>query len=689
VAADTAADLLAQRFAAPGSCGIQQLLVSCDAASLGTYTSTHQQQQQQHSRSWIVMPPLTADQVEEAAQQLASIPDRVQQLPEVPALLQPACFVQQVLQQALLFISSSTQSSSSSSSGGGGGDSDSSGNAPAVQRLPGAAALVARLMQKLLTRGHARHVAAALLQMVLGSPAATAAAEPAAAAADGSAAAADGSAEAPGLVLAMQLVLLQLSSHSAAAEKLLVHLLRQACTHNTQQHQTRNSNQVSEPLQNQQQQLKVLLCPLLVLDANFRSIATHRLLLGRTLPASSLQLLLNVLASCQPSLIPAAAVGLAQGWADQHTCQNVSVQQQAYMTAALAACMELLPRDVLDPAAAAGAAAAAAAGSSSGKQQFSSAALAAAHLAAVKSAADTQLAAAAAAPYEGEALQQVGTLVPSILQGVSMRLASPSPAIRAQAMRVGRGCAAKLDPAKPLFEEAGELQLLADELWPGAHDYAALPQLQQQAVPQHGKQSNGGNVSGAAADAANGTLESDSSSKFGALQRLQQAALETDSDDEEDAASAGAGAGASTAHHPVHQQNGFKHPSSSSSKAANLANGTATGVVSAEDDADDSASDAGSEGSASSLVAFDLAEEPGVDAWWGPDGLGLPDGKQLSLRGLAAALRKQDDVNGALEALSRVSCVRHHFRWLYCIVDVPLFLALDCECSRLCRLIEA
>jgi hypothetical protein len=35
-------------------------------------------------------------------------------------------------------------------------------------------------------------------------------------------------------------------------------------------------------------------------------------------------------------------------------------------------------------------------------------------------------------------------------------------------------------------------------------------------------------------------------------------------------------------------------------------------------------------------------------------GLGLPEGKQLSLRGVAA-LRKQDNVNGALEALSRVS----------------------------------
>jgi hypothetical protein len=656
VAADTAADLLVQRFATPGSCGIQQLLISCDAAALDTYTGTHQQQdlllqqQQQHFRSWSVMPPLTADQIEEAAQQLASIPDRVQQLPEVPALLQPVCFVQQVLQQALQFISSSIHSSSSSSSSSG--NSSSIGDfAPAVQVLPGATSLVARLMQKLLTRGHARHVAAALLQM-LTPPDTTAAA----AAAVAQPAAGHCPVTADRLVLAMQLVLLQLSSHSAAAEKLLVQLLRQSCTHNPPQHQPSNNKQVSEPLQDQQQLLKLLLCPLLVIDSHVRSIASHRLLLGRTLPASSLHLLLDMLASCQPSLVPAAAVGLAQGWSDQRTCQNVAVQQQAYMTAALVACIKLLPREVLDPAAAAG--------SSSGQHQFTPAALAA-HLAAVRhSASGAQLlaAAAAAAPYEGVAVQQMGTLVPSILQGVSMRLASPSTAIRAQAMRVGRGFAAKLDPAKPLFEEAGELQLLADELWPGALDHAALPPHQQQAMPQQGKQSDAGNGSSAAAGAANGELETDSSSKFGALQRLQQAALETDSDDEEDTAPAAAAAtagaaGTRTTTHPAQQQNGLKHSSSTSnSKAAIIPNSSATGVVSVDDDADDSASDAGSEGSASSLVAFDLAEEAGADSWWGPDGLGLPEGKQLSLRGVAAALRKQDDVNGALEALSRVSC---------------------------------
>jgi hypothetical protein len=52
--------------------------------------------------------------------------------------------------------------------------------------------------------------------------------------------------------------------------------------------------------------------------------------------------------------------------------------------------------------------------------------------------------------------------------------------------------------------------------------------------------------------------------------------------------------------------------------------------------------------------SLNITKKPGADAWWGPDGLGLPEGKQLSLRGLAAALRKQDGVNGALEALSRV-----------------------------------
>jgi hypothetical protein len=75
-------------------------------------------------------------------------------------------------------------------------------------------------------------------------------------------------------------------------------------------------------------------------------------------------------------------------------------------------------------------------------------------------------------------------------------------------------------------------------------------------------------------------------------------------------------------------------------------------------------------------------KEPGADAWWGPDGLGLPEGKQLSLRGLAAALSKQDEVNGALEALSRVSYEGRHFLRLTCVVHVPVFVAVVCECFR-------
>jgi hypothetical protein len=34
--------------------------------------------------------------------------------------------------------------------------------------------------------------------------------------------------------------------------------------------------------------------------------------------------------------------------------------------------------------------------------------------------------------------------------------------------------------------------------------------------------------------------------------------------------------------------------------------------------------------------------------------MGLPDGKPTTLRAVAAALRKQDDVNAALDALARV-----------------------------------
>ncbi|KAF6251595.1 hypothetical protein COO60DRAFT_606183 [Scenedesmus sp. NREL 46B-D3] len=363
VAADTAAELLAQRFAAPGSCGIQQLLLSCDAAPQDAMSSAQQQQQkeegnnhqQQQRVAWSVMLPLTADQIEEAAQQLASIPDRAQQLPEVPALLQPASFVRQVLQQALQFISISMSSSSNlnvdSNGGIGTGDAPTLHTAAPAAAVSGATALAARLMRKLLTRGHAKHVAAALLQMLACQPAA--AAEPAAAASP---------------VLAMQVVLLQLSSHTAAAEKLLVQLLRQFGMAGQQLQ--------GQQQQQQQQQLKALLCPLLVLDPNLRAVAMHRLLLGRTLPASCLQLLLHVLASCQPTLVPAAAIGLAQAWAEQHTCQNAAVQQQAYMTAALAACIELLPRDVLDPAAVPASAAAAVGCRTDSSGQFSAAALA-------------------------------------------------------------------------------------------------------------------------------------------------------------------------------------------------------------------------------------------------------------------------------------------------------------------------
>jgi hypothetical protein len=48
-------------------------------------------------------------------------------------------------------------------------------------------------------------------------------------------------------------------------------------------------------------------------------------------------------------------------------------------------------------------------------------------------------------------------------------------------------------------------------------------------------------------------------------------------------------------------------------------------------------------------------EDPAAEEWWAADGLGLPEGKPLSLRALAAALRKQDDVNAVLDAVGRVS----------------------------------
>jgi hypothetical protein len=98
---------------------------------------------------------------------------------------------------------------------------------------------------------------------------------------------------------------------------------------------------------------------------------------------------------------------------------------------------------------------------------------------------------------------------------------------------------------------------------------------------------------------------------------------------------------------------------------------------------DDASSVADSEGSVSSLVAFDLQEDLAAEQWWGPDGLGPVDSKALTLRTLAAALRKQDDLAGALEALSKVGmaggceCV---LKVVCCLVPAMLVCCSDFRC---------
>lgn len=49
-----------------------------------------------------------------------------------------------------------------------------------------------------------------------------------------------------------------------------------------------------------------------------------------------------------------------------------------------------------------------------------------------------------------------------------------------------------------------------------------------------------------------------------------------------------------------------------------------------------------------------LQDDMSTESWWGPDGLGVPESGSLSLRGLAAAVRKTDDLDAVLNALAKV-----------------------------------
>lgn len=607
VAADVAAKLLVERFAAADSNGIWELLEAADA---------HQQHQQavgaQQHPVKVYNPFVSEEQLSDVALQITSLPDRVQQLPEVPQPLQPQAFVQHVLQQAIGYIAQQAAAVAAGSHA-----------ASSSEVVPGAVALSAMLLQKFITRGQAGPVAAAVLQL--------ASAPQAAAAQESSPSAAP---QAGGnqrqqhhhlQLLALERVLLKLSvQHTAATGKLLLQLLKIASV----EHQ-------------HQQQLQALLCPLLISSPKLRSIASSKLLLSRTLSTASLDLLLQLLDSCQPSILPEAAVHLAQSWSDKVTIQHAPVQQQAFMTAALTACIQRLHSDILDPATApvaqtqtAQPATAAAAGRGEGLLQG----------------------VYDQSRYQGAEPQQLSLLLPAILQGVSSRLASPSPAIRAQAMRVGRAFSVKLDPAKPLFEEAGELGLMLEEIWPealGAKGVATFQQQQQQKDASSPADKDDGRSTTSSSTTNPGNSNS---SKYEALNRLHEALAspEPDSDDEHDTAAAINSKSAAAAHGAMQPQNpqaGFSSPAAANGTyKSTISNNRAEG---SDADADDS-DDALSEGSVSSLVAFDLAEDLSAESWWGPDGLGIPEGESLSLRGLAAAVRKQDDGEAVLNALAKV-----------------------------------
>eukprot|EP00775_Hariotina_reticulata_P002036 gene2036-2358_t len=204
-------------------------------------------------------------------------------------------------------------------------------------------------------------------------------------------------------------------------------------------------------------------------------------------------------------------------------------------------------------------------------------------------------------------------------------------------MRVGRSFAAKLDPEKPLFEEAGQLQLMPEELWPGA------PGHKQQQQQPHTTDSDHKALSRAAL--------ADGGGYPAALQRLQQVSAEPDSDDSDTECNTVSECRLETA---------SLSPRSSMTNITAVSPGPDAGpqqlgasCASAAEDNDD-LSDGDSDVSASSLMAFDLQEDQAAEDWWSPDGLGLPEGKPLSLRAVAAALRKQDDADAVLDALRKV-----------------------------------
>lgn len=409
------------------------------------------------------------------------------------------------------------------------------------------------------------------------------------------------------------------------------------------------------------ERLTRLLHPLLTHRGAADYLVSERLLLQRTLPLAALSCLVRLLYSCAPVLLVKAGQRLADSWGDAHTIATTKVAQQAFMTAALVAVLQQLPGRCLDPAVASDASDAGDTMDTRGSTQQ--------HL-------------------QVTLVAEAAGLVPAILSGVSTRLGNPLPALRRQGMRVGQALAAQLDPGKhtQLFGDQ-DLVLQPEEVWPGMSLQKLPPGLAAAAAAVEaavgpsshatgssseedaagGQPAGGSSKQGVAPNPPAGSSSSSSSTvsegvshpqqlggqqagppvhgkdltsgRDSALAKVLEEAEEPDSDDAEDG----------QPWSNVDQVSGAAAGPLSQSKLPPVA--VPVGAWGGGGGADsDSGSDWGEDWGEDAAV-----EDPAAEEWWAADGLGLPEGKPLSLRALAAALRKQDDVNAVLDAVGRVS----------------------------------
>ncbi|CAL5229633.1 g12997 [Coccomyxa viridis] len=226
------------------------------------------------------------------------------------------------------------------------------------------------------------------------------------------------------------------NSDSQALEKILAALLLEAPVN--------NAGTVAQVLEQ-------LLCGPLWQRHGVRYLFEGMLLLRRCVPPRQLEVLVKVLgrlpgAEAGRSSLQQAAVHLAQAWGSEGSIQQLPVQQQAYMTAALIKCLQLLGR---------------------------------------------------------EQLESTPGLFPALLTGVSARLDSPEGPLRQvtqasvldlkQGMRVGKVFSAVLDPSKPaLFSDLGDTELTAAEAWhPSCVTPVKLTQSQKMRAPLPSEQGQG------------------------------------------------------------------------------------------------------------------------------------------------------------------------------------------------------